>query len=94
MGTTERLVIDLPSELVAAVRQEVESGAFASESEAIEVLLRDWFGSDDVEEPDIEPLRAFVAEGIADVDAGRIIDADEVHAELRARIKAVADRRE
>ena len=94
MGTTERLVLDLPSELVAAVRHEVESGAFASESEAIEVLLRNWFGSDEMEEPDVETLRAFVAEGIADADAGRIIDAEEVHAGLRARIKAVADRRE
>ena len=44
MARTERLVVDLPAELVAAVRQEVAAGAFGSESEAIELLLRGWFG--------------------------------------------------
>lgn len=93
MRTTEQLVVDLPSDLVAAVREEVRSGAFVSESEAIEALLRSWFGSESPQEPDIETLRAFVAEGIAEADAGRIVDADEVHAEVRARIATIADRR-
>jgi antitoxin ParD1/3/4 len=94
MSTTERLVVDLPSDLVAGLRESIRSGAFTSESEAIETLLRTWYGADGIEEPDIETLRAFVAEGLAEADAGRLIDADEVHAELRARIKAIADRRE
>jgi antitoxin ParD1/3/4 len=94
MGTTERLVVDLPSDLVEGLRDSIKAGAFSSESEAIELLLRNWYGADESGEPDIETLRAFVAEGIADVEAGRVIDADKVHAELRARIKAIADRRE
>ncbi len=93
MSKTERLTIDLPAHLVAGLRQSVRSGAFASESEAIEVLLRTWYGDEGVEEPDIETFRAFVAEGIADVDAGRVKDADEVFDELLARIDAVANRR-
>ena len=72
MATIERLEIDLPSDLVAGLRQSVRSGAFASESEAIETL------------------RAFVAEGIADADAGRVVDAEEVYARVRARIEAIA----
>ena len=94
MGTTERLTVDLPSELVEGLRDSIKAGAFSSESQVIEVLLRSWYGPDDVGEPDIETLRAFVAEGLAEADAGNLIDADQVHAELRARIKAIADRRE
>jgi antitoxin ParD1/3/4 len=93
MGTTEQLVVELPSDLIAAVRQEVRSGAFASESEAIEALLRSWFGSESPQEPEIETLRAFVAEGIAEADDGQTVDADSVHAEMRARIASIANRR-
>ena len=93
MGTTERLTVELPSHLVAGLRQSVQSGDFSSESEAIETLLRTWYGPEGVEEPDLETLRAFVAEGLAEADAGKFIDADEVHAELRAKIKSIADRR-
>ncbi|MBX9773085.1 MAG: ribbon-helix-helix domain-containing protein [Xanthobacteraceae bacterium] len=93
MGTTERLVVDLPSDLVEGLRESVKAGAFSSESEAIEVLLRSWYGPDEVAERDIVTLRAFVAKGIAETDAGHVIDADQVHVELRTRIKAITDRR-
>ncbi len=93
MGTTERLVVDLPSDLVAAVRDAVQSGVFASESEVLEAILRAWHGDDGVQEPDIQTLRALVAEGIADADAGRFVDADEMFERLRARYRAgIADR--
>jgi antitoxin ParD1/3/4 len=88
MGTTERLVVDLPSDLVAAVRSVVQSGVFSSESEVLEAVLRAWHGG--AEEPDIETLRAFVAEGIADADAGRLVDAEEMFERLRARYRAIA----
>lgn len=90
MGTTERLVVELPSDLVEGLRDSIKAGAFASESQAIEVLLRSWYGSDDVGEPDIETLRAFVAEGVADADAGRLHEAEEVYARVRARIAEIA----
>jgi antitoxin ParD1/3/4 len=91
MSATERLVIDLPADLVEGLRDSIKSGAFASESEAIEKLLRPWYGHDyPLDEPDIEALRACVAEGIADADAGRISDAEDVYARLRAHIKAIA----
>ena len=90
MGTTERLTIELPSHLVEGLRESIRSGAFASESEAIEALLRSGYGNEGFEEPDIETLRAFVAEGIADADAGRVHDAEDVYARVRARIEAIA----
>ena len=94
MGRTERLVVDLPADLVGALRDSVRAGAFSSESEALEAALPVFFGDDELEEPDIETLRAFVAEGIAEADAGKLIPVEEVFADLRARIKAIADRRE
>jgi len=48
MGTTERLVVDLPSDLVEGLRDSIKAGAFASESEAIEALLRSWYSPDEI----------------------------------------------
>jgi predicted transcriptional regulator len=44
----------------------------------------------EVDETDLETLRACVAEGIADADAGRLCEAEDVYARLRAHIEAVA----
>jgi predicted transcriptional regulator len=43
-----------------------------------------------VDGTDLETLRARVAEGIADADAGRLSEAEEVYARLRAHIEAIA----
>jgi Arc/MetJ-type ribon-helix-helix transcriptional regulator len=90
MGTTERLVLDLPSHLVASLREAVQSGVYASESAAIEELLAAWYGPEGTEEPPIELLRTFVAEGIADADAGRMSDAEDVYERVLGRIDARA----
>ena len=87
MGTTERLVVDLPSDLVERLRDSIKSGAFASESEAIAAVLRPWYGHERVEEPDLATLRAFVVEGIAAADAGRGSNAEDGYARL---IEAIA----
>jgi Arc/MetJ-type ribon-helix-helix transcriptional regulator len=90
MSKTERLAVDLPSHLLAGLRESVRSGAFSSESEAVEVLLRGWYGDEGTEEPDINTLRAFVSEGVADVEAGRIVDAGETYSRVLARIDEFA----
>jgi antitoxin ParD1/3/4 len=89
MGTMERITIELPSHLVDGLRDSVKTGAFASESAAIEALLRPWYGHEKIDEPDIETLRAFVAEGIADVEAGRVSDAESVYDRVRTRIAEI-----
>ena len=43
-----------------------------------------------VDEADLETLRACVAAGIADADAGRLCEAEDVYARLRAHIEAIA----
>jgi len=90
MSKIERLTIELPAHLVAGLRESVRIGAFASESEAIEVVLRSWYGDEGIEEPDVETLRAFVAEGIADMDARRMSKAEDVYARVLAHIDALA----
>ena len=90
MGATERLVVDLPSELVARLREAVQRGDFGSESEALSNMIRVWHDNGD---DDLRELRQIVAEGLVEADAGQFVDAAEVHAGLRASIKAIADRR-
>ena len=90
MSKTERLAVDLPAHLLTGLRESVRSGAFGSESEAIEVLLRTWYGVEGTKEPDLEALRAFVAEGLEDADAGRSADAKEVYGRVLARIDELA----
>jgi Arc/MetJ-type ribon-helix-helix transcriptional regulator len=84
------LVVDLPADLVAGLRGSVRSGAFTSESEALEMLLRTWFGDEHAVEPDIETLRAFVAEGLADVKAGRVSPAEDVYRRVLKHIDEIA----
>lgn len=90
MDTTERLVLDLPKELVDKLRERVASGEFQSESQAVEAVLKESYPAEDKLSPDeLEEVRAAVAEGIADADAGRLHDADEVFAALKARYEAM-----
>ncbi|HXW40241.1 MAG TPA: hypothetical protein VEK75_03510 [Xanthobacteraceae bacterium] len=92
MSSTERLVLDLPSEVVATVREAVQRGDFNSESEAVSAILKVWH-DDGVLDEGIGALHEIIAEGLAEVDAGKVFDADEVHSELRGQIKTIADRR-
>jgi Arc/MetJ-type ribon-helix-helix transcriptional regulator len=89
MASTERLVVDLPSHLVAVLRESVRSGVYPSESAAIEELLAAWYGPEGTKEPPIEMLRAFVAEGIADSDAGRVSGAEDVYTRVIAQIDSL-----
>ena len=89
MSSTERLVIELPSDLAAALRHAVRIGPFASESEFLTSLLRAWQGDDSLSDEEMEQVRAAVAEGLADVEAGRVVDADTMFEGLRARYLAM-----
>jgi Arc/MetJ-type ribon-helix-helix transcriptional regulator len=92
MGSTERLIVDLPSDLVATLREAVQRGDFGSESEAVSAILQVWHGDAEAE-ADMEQIRAGVAEGLIEADAGELIEAGKVHAELRAKIGSVTNRR-
>jgi Arc/MetJ-type ribon-helix-helix transcriptional regulator len=86
--SSERLTVELPSQLVAALREAVRSGAFISEGEALSTLLG--WTPEHAQPEELEMTRAFVAEGIADAKAGRRSSAEDVYARVTARIEAVA----
>ena len=93
MGTTERLVLDLPSHLVPACANRSGPARTRPKAQRSRSCFTTWYGPDGTKEPPIELASRVVAEGIADIDAGRFYDADEVHAELMAQIDALAAKR-
>jgi Arc/MetJ-type ribon-helix-helix transcriptional regulator len=93
MDTTERLVIDLPKELVDKLRERVASGEFQSESQVVEAVLKSGYYGGEPDEEQLQEIRAAIAEAEADIAAGRVYEADDVHAKLRAIIKENTTRR-
>jgi antitoxin ParD1/3/4 len=92
MERAEKLSITLPANLARIVREKVESGAYASNSEVISEALRDW------QERDMERVQRFakIRQDIEDAisDPGQSISAEEVFARLRdANKKVVRTRR-
>lgn len=83
MSETEQITVSLPRDVVERVRSAVDSGGYASVSEAVEAAVVLWDAQQQVAEPDTETLRRMVAEGLA---SGEPIDADIVFSELHARI--------
>jgi antitoxin ParD1/3/4 len=77
MATVEKISIALPPEMVATVRDAVDSGEYASASEVIHEALRDWKLKRKVETLTVAEIRRLVQEG---ADSGPPIDADLVFA--------------
>ena len=94
MNTTERLVVELPSELVEKLRSLVAAGEFKSESQAVETMLKACYNPDDPDEAEIAEIRAAIAEADADIAAGRVHEADEVFKELHKIIAEHETRRD
>lgn len=79
----EKLSITLPAEMVRVIREKVDRGAYASNSEVIREALRGWMER----ESRLAALDASIARGIADAQAGRIQDMDAVRQELGKRFE-------
>ncbi len=67
----------------------VREGRFETLDQAVEAglrFLRDPWVDEEVDLDDLDPeTRAAVERGLADIDAGRVIPAEQVFAELKAR---------
>jgi len=63
-------------------------------SEVVRAGLRLLENDEDLRKRKLAELDAALARGIADAEAGRVVPAEEVFAELRARYQAMADRRD
>jgi len=68
------------------LRQQVESGRFASLEEAVEMLvLEDRISQEILDKADLSWAKPYIEEGLAALEAGDVTPAKEVYAELRAR---------
>lgn len=66
------LNVSLPMELEARVREHVASGLYGSASEVIREALRLFEAYQSVQQSSLAALRADIAQGLADVKAGRV----------------------
>ena len=93
----QKISIALPREMIEDIRYAVDSGQYASTSEVIREAVREWKGPKRRELPESvrvprtkEEFRKRIQDAIGSLDRGEGIPAEEVYAEMRRRIKAVA----
>ena len=77
----EKLSITLPAEMARVIRERVSSGGYGSASEVIREAMRGWMDR----QRRLGALDAAIARGIADAEAGRVQDLDEVRKEMHER---------
>lgn len=80
----EKLSITLPAEMVRLIREKVDRGAYASNSEVIREAMRGWMER----ESRLAALDAAIARGMADAKAGRVQDVETVRQELGKRFES------
>lgn len=66
------LNVSLPPELENRVRQHVESGMYSSASEVIREALRLFEAYKGAQAANLSALKADIAQGVADINAGRV----------------------
>jgi antitoxin ParD1/3/4 len=91
MATVEKISVALPPEMVALVREAVESGEYSSASEVIREALRGWKLKRKVEALELSELQRLVQEGIS---SGPSVDAELVFSRLREKYSAMSDQEE
>ncbi len=84
------LNVSLPPELENRVRQHVESGLYSSASEVIREALRLFEAYQGVQAANLASLNADIAQGVADIAAGRVreLDTNEIKQRGRAMLAA------
>lgn len=87
MAAIERISIALTQEMAAVVREAVESGEYASNSEVIRDALRDWKLKRTLQQQQIDELRRLWEEGLASGAAGPL-DMQTIKQEARWRFEA------
>jgi antitoxin ParD1/3/4 len=89
MSSVEKISIALPPEMVAQLRQAVETGEYASSSEVVRDALRDWTRKRQQQQSGIAELRQLWQEARVDKSPG--LDPDAVFDELERKYQATAD---
>jgi len=89
MANVEKVSIALTEEMAAFVRQRVESGEYASNSEIIREALKEWKERKDAEARKTEALRGLWQEGI-DSGPGQFETMEDIIKEAKRRQAAKA----
>jgi len=89
MPTIEKLSIALPSEMAAIVRNAVEGGEYASNSEVVRDALRDWTHKRNVRDKGLANLRKLWLEAVSDDSEG--LDPEPVFDALEKKYAALAE---
>ncbi len=87
MATVEKITIALTQEMAGFIRGAVDSGEYASTSEAIREAVREWKERRDLLGYTVDELRDLVREGLESGPSSRV-SMDEVKAEARRRLEA------
>jgi len=74
MNDTEQLTITLPAKMADAIRNAVDAGEFASNSELIVEALYHWQELSHNPSFTIDDMRAFISEGLQDIETGKVFD--------------------
>ena len=89
MPSVEKISIALPPEMVAQVRQAVETGEYASSSEVIRDALRDWTRKRQLQQNGIAELRELWQQARADKTPG--VASDQILDRLERKYQALTD---
>ena len=89
MPNVEKISIALPPEIVAVVRQAVETGEFSSSSEVVRDALRDWTQKRSLRRQGIDELRQVWREAVEDKTPG--VPVKEGLDRLKRKYKTLAD---
>ncbi len=86
------LNVSLPTELEKRVREHVASGLYSSASEVIREALRLFEAYQSVQSASLEALKADIAQGMVDVQSGRVqaVNMNTIKALGRAAMQARA----
>jgi antitoxin ParD1/3/4 len=82
VSSVEKISIALPPEMVAMLREAIDSGEYASASEVVREALRAWKFKKQIEELELEELKRLVKEGS---ESGPGIDADSIISRLKKK---------
>ena len=89
MPNVEKISIALPPEMVAVVREAVETGEYASSSEVVRDALRDWTQKRSLRQQGIDELRQVWRQALDDKAPG--VPVKEVLERLERKYRALAD---
>ena len=89
MSNVEKISIALPPEMVAVLRQAVETGEYASSSEVVRDALRDWTQKRSLRQQGIDELRQVWRQAMEDKTPG--VPIKEVLDRLELKYRALAD---